>query len=92
MTNWAEVSTYLKYPEQLRRVIYTTNSAENFHRSLRKVTKAKSIFPNDQALQKILYLATMEVTRKWTERMRDWPLILSQLEIYFGERTSHYVV
>lgn len=91
-TNWAEVSTYLKYPEELRKIIYTTNSAENFHRSLRKVTKAKSVFPNDQSLLKILYLATMEVTKKWTDRMRDWPLILSQLEVYFGERIRSYVV
>lgn len=91
-TNWAEVSTYLKYPEELRKIIYTTNSAENFHRSLRKVTKSKSVFPNDQSLLKILYLATMEVTKKWTDRMRDWPLILSQLEVYFGERIRAYVV
>lgn len=90
--NWAELATYLKYPEELRRIIYTTNSAENFHRSLRKVTKTKSIFPNDQALLKILYLATIDTTKKWTERMRDWPIILSQLEVYFGERISQYVV
>ena len=62
--NWAELSTYFKYPEELRRIIYTTNTAENYHRSLRKVTKTKASFVNDMALLKILYLITMEVTKK----------------------------
>jgi len=91
-TNWPELSTYLKYPEELRRIIYTTNTVENYHRALRKVTKAKSVFPNDQSLAKILYLATMDTTKRWKDRMRDWPLIISQLEIYFGERITRYVV
>lgn len=91
-TNWSELSTYLKYPEELRRIIYTTNTAESYNRALRKVTKAKSVFPNDQSLMKILYLATMDTTKRWKDRMRDWPLIISQLEIYFGERITQYVV
>ena len=90
--NWTELSAYFKYPEELRRIIYTTNSVENFHRSLRKVTKAKSAFVNDMALMKILYLATIDTTKKWTERMREWPIIYSQLDIYFGERIAPYVV
>jgi len=52
---------------------------ENYHRALRKVTKAKAVFPNDQSLMKILYLATMDTTKRWKDRMRDWPLIISQL-------------
>ena len=91
-TNWAELATYFKYPSELRKIIYTTNSAESYHRQLRKVTKSKSIFPNDRALIKMLYLATMDVTDKWTMRLRDWPLILSQLTIYFKERVSDYVI
>ncbi|MDZ7838939.1 MAG: IS256 family transposase [Actinomycetota bacterium] len=90
--NWPELSTYFKYPDEVRRLIYTTNHAEGFHRQLKKVTKAKSIFPNDQALTKMLYLATMDVSRKWTASIRDWPLILSQLTIYFKERVSKYVI
>jgi len=90
--NWSELSTYFKYPDEVRRLIYTTNHAEGFHRQLKKVTKAKSIFPNDQALIKMLYLATMDVSRKWTSSIRDWPLILSQLTIYFKERVSKYVI
>ncbi|MFC2145717.1 IS256 family transposase [Actinomycetota bacterium] len=91
-TNWTELSTYFKYPGELRRIIYTTNSAESYHRQLRKVTKSKSIFPNDKALLKMLYLATMDATDRWTMRLRDWPLILSQLTIYFKERVSDYVI
>jgi transposase-like protein len=90
--NWSELSTYFKYPDEVRRLIYTTNHAEGFHRQLKKVTKAKSIFPNDQALSKMLYLATMDASRKWTASIRDWPLILSQLTIYFKERVSGYVI
>ena len=90
--NWGELSTYFKYPEELRRIIYTTNSVENYHRSLRKVTKTKSAFVNDMALMKILYLATVDVTKKWSERIREWPIIYSQLDIYFSERIAPYVV
>ena len=90
--NWGELSTYFKYPEELRRIIYTTNTAENYHRCLRKVTKTKASFVNDMALLKILYLVTMDVTGRWTEYMRDWPIIYSQLNIYFGERIASYVV
>ena len=91
-TNWAELATFFKYPKKLRKIIYTTNSAESYHRQLRKVTKTKSIFPNDKALIKMLYLATMDASEKWTLRLRDWPLILSQLTIYFEERVSKYVI
>ncbi len=90
--NWAELATFFKYPGELRKIIYTTNSAESYHRQLRKVTKSKSIFPNDKALLKMLYLATMDASEKWTSRLRDWPLILSQLTIYFEERVSDYVI
>jgi len=90
--NWSELSTYFKYPDEVRRLIYTTNHVESFHRQLKKVTKAKSIFPNDQALNKMLYLATMDASRRWSASIRDWPLILSQLTIYFKERVSRYVI
>jgi len=90
--NWAELATFFKYPKELRRIIYTTNNVESFHRQLRKVTKSKSVFPNDKALLKMLYLATMDATERWTMRIRDWPIILSQLTVYFKERVSDYVI
>lgn len=90
--NWGELSTYFKYPEELRRIIYTTNTAENYHRALRKVTKSKASFPSDMALLKLLYLITVETTKKWSESMREWSKIYSQLHIHFGERIAPYVV
>ena len=87
-SNWAQLSTYFKYPPEIRKIIYTTNSIENFNRQLRKVTKTRTIFPTDDSLFKILYLAMMDITKKWKGRPRDWGQILSQLMIYFGDRIS----
>ena len=84
--HWAELSTYFKYPQSVRTLIYTTNAIENFNRQLRKVTKSKAVFPNDDSLLKMLYLAQMDITRKWTGRRRDWGEIHSQLEIFFADR------
>ena len=84
--NWATLSTYFKYPQEVRTLIYTTNAIENFNRQLRKVTKSKSVFPTDDSLLKMLYLATMDITRKWTGRRRDWGIIHAQLEVFFEAR------
>jgi len=84
--NWPNLSTYFKYPQEVRTLIYTTNAIENFNRQLRKVTKAKSVFPTDESLLKMLYLAMMDITKKWTGRRRDWGLIHSQLEVFFTDR------
>lgn len=84
--NWPTLSTYFKYPQEVRTLIYTTNMIENFNRQLRKVTKSKTIFPTDDSLMKILYLAMTDVTKKWTQSRRDWGKIHSQLEIYFADR------
>lgn len=86
--NWANLSAYFKYPEAVRRLIYTTNAIEGFNRQLRKVTKSKTVFPSDESLLKMLYLATMDITKKWTGHRQDWGQIHSQLEIYFEERLS----
>ena len=86
--NWATLSTYFKYPEAVRRLIYTTNAIEGFNRQLRKVTKSKTVFPSDDSLLKMLYLATMDITKKWTGHRHDWGQIYSQLKIYFEERLA----
>lgn len=83
---WPNLTTYFKYPAEVRKLIYTTNAIEGFNRQLRKVTKAKSVFPTDESLLKMLYLAMMDITRKWTGRRQDWGLIHSQLEIFFADR------
>lgn len=77
---WATLSTYFKYPNEVRKLIYTTNAIEGFNRQLRKVTKSKTVFPSDDSLLKMLYLATMDITKKWTGRRRDWSQIRAQLE------------
>ena len=84
--NWAELSTYFKYPDEVRKLIYTTNTIEGYNRQLRKVTKNKGVFPTDDSLFKMLYLATVDITKKWAGRRRDWGQIYSQLSIYFEER------
>lgn len=86
--HWDELSPMFKYPEQVRRIIYTTNAIENFNRQLRKVTKTKSAFVSDDALLKQLYLITMQVTDKWTMPIKDWGSILMHLMIYFGDRIT----
>ena len=87
-TNWANLSTYFKYPQEVRTLIYTTNAIEGFNRQLRKVTKNKGVFPTDDSLLKMLYLAMMDITKKWTGKRREWGQIHSQLEIFFAERLN----
>ena len=84
--NWANLSTYFKFPQALRRLIYTTNTIEGFNRQLKKVTKSKSVFPTDDSLFKMLYLAMIDITKKWTGRKQDWSMIHAQLAIYFEDR------
>ena len=84
--NWPNLSPYFKYPQEVRRLIYTTNAIEGFNRQLRKVTKAKSVFPTDDSLLKMLYLAMVDITKKWTGRRQDWSMIHAQLPIYFADR------
>ena len=85
-SNWANLSTYFKYPGEVRTLIYTTNAIEGFNRQLRKVTKNKGVFPTDDSLLKMLYLAMMDITKKWTGKRREWGQIHSQLEIFFADR------
>lgn len=84
--NWANLSTYFKYPQEVRTLIYTTNTIEGFNRQLRKVTKNKGVFPTDDSLLKMLYLAMIDITKKWTGKRKDWGQIHSQLEIFFADR------
>jgi len=83
--NWDNLCTFFAYPPKLRKIIYTTNVIESLHSQYRKVTKNKLIFPTDESLVKMLYLATMKVTKKWTQRYRDWDLVIAQLSIFFQD-------
>lgn len=84
--NWGKLSTFFKYPAEVRRLIYTTNPIESFNRALRKVTKNRCSFPNSDALFKIIYLAMNDATRKWTGQIRNWPAINAQLCVFFEDR------
>ena len=85
--NWGELTAYFRYPYVMRRIIYTTNTIEGYHRQLRKVTKNKTSYPSDEALLKIIYLATDNISqKKWKRPIRDWKKIFAQFAIYFEER------
>jgi transposase-like protein len=86
--NWENLTTFFKYPEDIRRVIYTTNMIEAFHRQVRKVTKTKGAFTSDTALLKLLYLATMNVVEKWNMPIKNWAVIASHLQIYFRDKAQ----
>ena len=90
-SNWEGLSTFFKYPPEIRRLIYTTNPIENFNRRIRKITKNKGSFPTDDSLFKILYLTVIDASEKWTMPLRDWGIILNQLRVYFGERMDVYI-
>jgi len=84
--NWEHLSQYFKYTEPIRKIIYTTNAVEGYHRQVRKVTKTKGAFTNDMALLKLVYLATMNIQKKWTSPLHNWSLTIQQLYIRFEDR------
>jgi len=84
--NWDRLSTYFKYDPAIRKLIYTTNTIEGFHRQVRKVTKTKGAFPSDMALLKLVYLAYKNIRKKWTSPLQNWSLTVSQLSIWFEGR------
>jgi len=84
--NWEVICPFFSYSEPIRKIMYTTNTIESLNRSFRKYTKTKSIFPSDESLMKCLYLATVNITKKWTGRYRNWDLILGELSIQFDGR------
>lgn len=84
--NWERLTAYFAYTEGIRRIIYTTNTVEGYHRQLRKVTKNKGVFPNDVALEKLVYLAYRNIKKKWTMPISNWGTTAQQLAIKFGQR------
>lgn len=82
MDNWTELAIFFKYPAELRRIIYIPNVIEGFHRQLCKPTKSKSVFPSYDSLLKMLYLITMDVTKKWTMKVQNWDQICHNLSSF----------
>lgn len=89
--NWAELSAFYKYAPVIRKLIYTTNPIESFNRALRKVSKTRTVFPTEDSLVKLMYLATRDIESRWTQITRDWGAIYSQLTIFFEERLKPYI-
>lgn len=85
-TNWHKLATYFKYPAGIRKLIYTTNTIEGYHRQIRKVTKNKGVFTSDMALLKLIYLATERIQQKWTMPLTNWAISASHLKIIFADR------
>src|SRR5579862_441657 len=86
--NWEKLTTYFAYPAAIRKLIYTTNTIECYHRQIRKVTKTKGAFTSDMALLKLIYLATKNIEKKWTQPLQNWSITVSQLSIIFENRIS----
>ena len=84
--NWAGIIPFFDYPEDIRKVIYTTNAIESLNRSLRKISKTRAVFPNDTALIKLFYLALKNISKKWTMPLRDWGSALNRFTIELGDR------
>jgi len=85
-TNWSRITPFFAYPEEIRRVIYTTNAIESLNNSLRKVTRNRNSFPNDEAAIKLLYMALKNIAKKWTMPLKGWPQAINQFSIRFGDR------
>ncbi|WP_317116346.1 IS256 family transposase, partial [Clostridium neonatale] len=86
--NWDNLSTFFAFSDNIRKIIYTTNTIESLNSQFRKVTKTKLIFPNDDSLLKMLYLAVEHVAKKWTRSYSDWDLVINQLKIVFSDTLS----
>ena len=84
--NWRNLTTFFEFPAPIRKIIYTTNIIENINRIIRKYTKTKTMLPNDQAVEKVVYLALMQISKKWTMPQRDWPMMLVHFIDIFGEQ------
>jgi len=84
--NWENLSHFFKYPEDIRRIMYTTNIIESVHRQFRKLTKTKGGFPNEMSLLKLLYMGVKNAEEKWSMPMQNWALTISQLAIFFEGR------
>jgi len=88
--NWSRVIPFFDYPPEIRRIIYTTNAIESVNMSLRKITKNRASFPNDEALLKLFYLALMNISKKWTMPLHDWKAALNRFSIQFEDRMPNH--
>ena len=81
-----KLTTFFEYPQEIRKIIYTTNAVKGYHRMVRKFTKSKAIFSTDDLIRKIIFTRVKEISKKWTMPVRVWGLAYSQLAIFFEDR------
>ena len=86
--NWQELTAFFAYPPEIRKIIYTTNAVESYHRCVRKFTKTKVIFPTDDSIRKAIYLSVVQISKKWTMPVKDWGLAYQQFLIFFEDRLA----
>ena len=91
INNWTELSAYFEYSEPIRRIIYTTNTVEGFNRQIRKITKTKGGFNNDESLTKLVFLTYRDIAKKWEKSIPNWAEIISQFSIIFEDRLNGYL-
>ena len=84
--NWANIAPFLTYPDAIRKIMYTTNMIESVNRCIRKITKNRTIFPHDEAVFKLVYLALRNLEKKWTTTIQNWKTALNQFHILFEDR------
>jgi putative transposase len=84
--NWSELSAYFEYSEPIRRIVYTTNTVEDFNRQIRKIIKSKGVFRDDESLVKLVFLVYRDIAKKWEKSISNWAEIISQLSIHFNDR------
>jgi putative transposase len=89
LNNWEDLATFFRYPAEIRRLIYTTNTVEGYNRQLRKIIKTKGAFPNADEARKLLFLTNRDIFKKWINPVVYWPMILNQLVIRFEDRLSY---
>jgi putative transposase len=87
-TRWPEIVPFLKFPEAIRKVIYTTNAIESVNYTIRKITRNRQSFPTTDAALKLIYMALQDISKKWTMPLRDWGSALNQFAIIYGTRVS----
>lgn len=86
--NWPELTAFFEFPQEIRKIIYTTNAVEGYHRMVRKFTKSKAIFPTDDSIRKVIYMSVREISKKWTMPLKDWGLAYQQFAIFFEARLA----
>lgn len=87
-TRWSDLASFFEYPQPIRKMVYTTNAIENLNRQFRKVTKTTIVFPHDDSLVKLLWLAQADISQTWTMALKNWGEVIAQMSILFPDRVE----